>query len=119
MFSPSAFHILGWRPEEMTGRPVEGFILDEDRPVLAATIASHGRSVMLRMLKKDGSTVGMENRATLVRDSVTGEPTEWVVTMRDITEHMVLEERLCELALTDGLTGLSNRRAFDEALERE
>ena len=117
--SPSSFHILGWRPEEMTGRPVEDFILDEDRPVLAATIASQGRSVMLRMLKKDGSTVWMENRATLVCDSTTGEPKEWVVTMRDITERKVLEQELSALALTDGLTGLPNRRAFDEALERE
>ena len=117
--SPSSFHILGWRPEEMTGRPVEDFILDEDRLVLAATIASQGRSVMLRMLKKDGSSVWMENRATLVCDSATGEPKEWVVTMRDITERKVLEQELSALALTDGLTGLPNRRAFDEALERE
>jgi PleD family two-component response regulator len=103
----------------MTGRPVEDFILDEDRPVLAATIASQGRSVMLRMLKKDGSTVWMENRATLVCDSTTGEAKEWVVTMRDITERKVLEQELSALALTDGLTGLPNRRAFDEALKRE
>ena|ERR1700733_7962539 len=72
--SPSSFQILGWRPEEMTGRPVEDFILDEDCPVLAAAIASHKRGVMLRMLKKDGSTVWMENRATLVCDSASGEP---------------------------------------------
>jgi len=103
----------------MTGRPVEDFILSEDRPVLAATIARQGRSVMLRMLKKDGSTVWMENRATLVCDSATGEPKEWVVTMRDITERKVLEQELSTLALTDGLTGLPSRRAFDEALGRE
>ena len=30
-----------------------------------------------------------------------------------------LNERLAELARTDGLTGLANRRAFDEMLERE
>jgi len=117
--SPSSFQILGWRPEEMTGRPVEDFILDEDCPVLAAAIASHKRGVMLRMLKKDGSTVWMENRATLVCDSASGEPKEWVVTMRDITERKAHEQQLSELALTDSLTGLSNRRAFDEALERE
>src|ERR1700733_12366773 len=117
--SPSSFHILGWRPEEMTGRPVEDFILDEDRLVLATTIASQGRSVMLRMLKKDGSTVWMENRARLVCDSATGGPTGWVVTMRDITERKALEEQLSDLARIDALTGLANRRAFDEVLDRE
>ena len=39
--------------------------------------------------------------------------------MRDVSELKDLEERLSRLALTDGLTGLSNRRAFDESLERE
>jgi diguanylate cyclase (GGDEF)-like protein len=41
--------------------------------------------------------------------------------MRDITERKLLdlEEKLSELALTDGLTGLANRRAFDEALNME
>ena len=117
--SPASFQILGWKPEEMTGRPVEDFILDEDLPVLAEAIAHQGRSVLLRMLKRDGSTVWMENRASLVSDSATGEPRQWVVTMRDVTERKALEKQLSELALTDGLTGLANRRAFDEALERE
>jgi diguanylate cyclase (GGDEF)-like protein len=31
----------------------------------------------------------------------------------------LLEDRLSALAMTDGLTGVANRRAFDEALERE
>jgi len=117
--SPSSLHILGWTPEEMTGRPVEDFILDQDHPLLAAAIAAKRNSVMLRMLKKDGSTVWMENRARLVLDSATGEPKEWVVTMRDITERKLLEEQLSEQALTDGLTELSNRRAFNQGLERE
>ncbi len=117
--SPSCFSTLGWKPEEMTGRAVEDFILDEDHPVLAAAIATHAEGAMLRMMKKDGSTVWMDNRARLVRDPVTGEPKEWVVTMRDISERKALEDRLSRLALSDGLTGLPNRRAFDEALERE
>ena len=39
--------------------------------------------------------------------------------MRDITDRKALEEQLSLLALTDDLTGLANRRAFDQALERE
>ena len=110
---------LGWTPEEMTGRPVEDFIVEQDQPLLAAAIAGKKNSVMLRMFRKDGSTVWMENRARLVLDPATGEPEGWVVTMRDIAERKLFEQKLSELALVDGLTGLSNRRAFNEALERE
>ena len=39
--------------------------------------------------------------------------------MRDITERKHLQDRLERLSLTDQLTGLYNRRYFDEALEKE
>jgi PAS domain S-box-containing protein len=84
--SPSCFHILGWKPEEMTGRPIDEFILADDLPVLAAAIASRSDTSATRMLKKDGSIVWIESRARLVCDSVTGEPRQWVVVGRDITE---------------------------------
>jgi len=39
--------------------------------------------------------------------------------LRDITDRKLLEEKLESWAMTDGLTGIANRRAFDGALERE
>jgi len=73
----------------------------------------------VRMRKKDGSFVWVEFAARVVRDPLTAEAKEAVVIMRDISERKMLEEKLSSLALTDGLTGLANRRAFDEALDRE
>lgn len=73
----------------------------------------------VRMRKKDGTLVWIEFTARVVRDPSTGEANEAVVTMRDISERKALEEKLSTLALTDGLTELANRRAFDEALDRE
>jgi diguanylate cyclase (GGDEF)-like protein len=61
----------------------------------------------------------MEMNARVIRDGVAGEPREFVAVMRNITERKLIEERLLALAHTDALTGLRNRRAFDEALERE
>lgn len=123
--SPSTFRVLGWKPEEMIGKAAKDFILPEDMPVLAAAIVrifSPGvqtETATVRMRKKDGSLAWMEMNARLVRDSSTGEPREFVTVMRDITERKILEDRLAALSLTDGLTGLPNRRAFDEALDRE
>ena len=42
-----------------------------------------------------------------------------VAITRDVTEQKVLEERLEALAIEDGLTGLANRRRFDERLSEE
>ena len=117
--SPSSLYVLGWKPEELTNRLVDDFILTEDLPLLAAAIASQHDTVTMRMRRPDGSTPWMENRARLLRDPVTGEPTGWVVTMRDISDRKALEEKLSSQALTDGLTGIANRRAFDRALARE
>jgi diguanylate cyclase (GGDEF)-like protein/PAS domain S-box-containing protein len=123
--SPSTYRVLGWKPEEMIGKVAKDFILAEDMPVLTAAIIRifspdvQTETATVRMRKKDGSTAWMEMNARLVRDSSSGEPREFVTVMRDITERKILEEQLSTLSLTDGLTGLSNRRAFDEALARE
>ncbi len=42
-----------------------------------------------------------------------------VAVVRDMTEQKDLQDRLASLATTDGLTGLANRRAFDERLADE
>jgi diguanylate cyclase (GGDEF)-like protein len=48
-----------------------------------------------------------------------GEITGVVAISRDMTEHKDLEQKLAALATLDGLTGIANRRHFDEHLERE
>ncbi len=117
--SPSSEHVLGWLPEEMIGKAAIDFIPEEDRHRLAEAVGKERHTVVFRMRKKDGSLVWMENTAQLVRDAATKDPMEWIVTMRDISDRKALEEKLTALAMVDGLTGLTNRRAFDEALNRE
>jgi diguanylate cyclase (GGDEF)-like protein/PAS domain S-box-containing protein len=123
--SPSSFTVLGWTPEEMKEMEAFALIYPEDLPGLIAVATQNfapgvePERVAVRMRKKDGSLVWIEFTARVVRDPSTGEASEAVVTMRDISERKLLEEKLSRLALTDGLTGLANRRAFDEALERE
>jgi diguanylate cyclase (GGDEF)-like protein/PAS domain S-box-containing protein len=50
---------------------------------------------------------------------VEGKPHKYVAIRADITQRKLLEEQLFTMALTDPLTGLANRRAFDEQIERE
>jgi diguanylate cyclase (GGDEF)-like protein/PAS domain S-box-containing protein len=117
--SPSSFSILGWNPEEMVGRTVFDFILSEDIPVLTTAITNRSGVATIRMKTKNGLSVWMENRAREILDPDTRAISGHLVTMRDISVRKRLEEELSRLALTDGLTGLANRRAFDEDLERE
>jgi diguanylate cyclase (GGDEF)-like protein/PAS domain S-box-containing protein len=112
--SPSSFHVLGWRPEEMTGKRPDAFFLPKDASALA------GNSVaIVQMRMKDGMMAWVEIKHRMVCDSVTGVPRENIIVIRDITERKTLEERLSVSELTDSRTGLFTARAFDEALDRE
>ena len=123
--SPSCFKLFGWTPEELIGKGPEVYILAEDLRVLddagVRIVAAEDQIDVstFRIQRKDGSIAWVEATVRLVHDSVTGDPKEHVIIMRDITERKGLEEKLSALAHTDGLTGLLNRRSFDQALARE
>lgn len=123
--SPSCTRLLGWLPEEMLGHGPEVFVPPEHLQGIAAETAlmlagaDEGVPLALEVRRKDGTTVWVESKARIVRDPVTRVPSDFVLIMRDITERKQLEEQLRALAMADGLTGLGNRRAFDETLDRE
>jgi diguanylate cyclase (GGDEF)-like protein/PAS domain S-box-containing protein len=121
--SPSSLPVLGWRPDEMLGHGPASFIFEEDVPIVAAAIASGGRregsTTQMRMKRKDGTLVWVEARNRRIHEKDGRRVGETIVIVRDITERKALEDRLAAMAHTDGLTGIANRRAFDEALARE
>ena len=123
--SPSSMDVLGWTPEEMVGHGPDHLVFEGDMEHLheaaSATLGESGERTpaTVRMRKKDGSLVWIEINPRLVLDPETDQPSDVIIVMRDVTERKLLEEKLSLLAMTDGLTGLANRRAFDEALERE
>ena len=123
--SPSSFRVLGWSPKEMGAMTLLGAIHAEDLAMVTAAVRRHlapgvdAPLITTRMRKKDGSIVWMEISSRVIRNLATGKAKETVMIMRDITVRKMMEEKLCALAMTDGLTGLANRRAFDEMLERE
>ncbi len=122
--SPSCTRLLGWLPEELIGRGPEAFILPKYIPAIAeefVAFSTDGRdesTLVMQLQKKHGGTLWVEGKARIVRTNELGAAGELVVVFRDISERKKLEDQLTQAAMTDALTGLFNRRAFDEALER-
>lgn len=77
-----------------------------------------GECAEFRFVLKDGSIRFMESDGRAIRDAG-GNVAKVVVISRDITEQKRLEADLRELAATDMLTGLPNRRHFLGQLEQE
>lgn len=122
--SPSSMAVLGRPPEELIGKRPSAFVLEEDLPIILgeAERVVRGEDVdalILRTLKPDGVMAWVETSSRALRDPVTGALVEVILVMRDVSERQALQHRLEREATTDSLTGLANRRAFDEALQRE
>ena len=109
----------------MVGHPVAEFVFSEDLPVIAEatrkvmTGATSDTTVTVRVIKGDGSLLWVEVASRLIGENVPGAPGDRAVIMRDVSERRALEDDLRAMAMKDGLTGLANRRAFDEALSTE
>jgi diguanylate cyclase (GGDEF)-like protein/PAS domain S-box-containing protein len=120
--SPSATSVFGWSPEAAIGTDGLYLIYQEDLPELKEMITRRTSDEdtgpirhQLRVICGDGSLKWTETSArSELNDS--GD-LHTILVIRDISERKRLELELEALALKDGLTGLANRRCFDEALE--
>ena len=127
--SPSVERLFGCTPKEIyaMGGTVasNGFVHEDDLPLVAGAVRRHFAGDLpevkleFRVLSRTGQTFWVETNCSTVTDPETGTPTDIIFTMRDISEKKALQTQLAAEARTDGLTGVANRRAFDEALERE
>ncbi len=124
--SPSVREVLGWEPEEVTGRYAEEVMHPEDRVRHDAMLAQMRQGhkapppFVFRARHKNGEFVWLESVVRRVNN------TEFVATSRDVTERVVAEmelkaanAELQRLATQDGLTHVANRRSFDHTLNRE
>jgi diguanylate cyclase (GGDEF)-like protein/PAS domain S-box-containing protein len=78
---------------------------------------AQGASIEFRLRTGDGSLRSVENRYIPVRDK-DGRLIEVEGIVIDITERKEAEEKIAQLARTDGLTGLANRATFIEQLNQ-
>ena len=127
--SPSAKDILAWEPDELLGRNWTHLHAD-DREQLAGQLgevmnAQAPRTALYRFRHKAGHYVWLEAVARpIVRDNEPGR-VDIIVAGRDVTRRIEAERALEEsrrelerLARTDPLTGVANRRCFEERLDQ-
>ncbi|MCC8429869.1 diguanylate cyclase [Reyranella aquatilis] len=123
--SPACLRVLGWSPEQITGTPALAGVNPEDLPHVQETVRDlklgeiEETKLIYRTRHHDGGEIWLETALRATRDNVTGRISGVVAISRDMTEHKDLEARLSTLASQDGLTGIANRRNFDERLQTE
>lgn len=118
--SPSATEMLGWSREELKG-PRWDLIHPEDfervKQALAQLFCEGGTAtVTFRTRHKDGHYVWIEAKAIRIESSRPDGPPEVIYTGRDISRRKAAEQALERQARIDSLTGLANRRHFDEVI---
>jgi diguanylate cyclase (GGDEF)-like protein/PAS domain S-box-containing protein len=122
--SPASERLLGLRPDELVGHSALDRIHPEDRERARQEVARlrEGLSetkLTYRTRHRDGTEIWLETTVRVLHDPATGARDGVVTSSRDVTDHKRLEYQLLALARTDSLTGLANRRSFDEALAAE
>jgi diguanylate cyclase len=117
--NPAFERTLGYRPEELVGRPFLDFVHPDDVEKTereAASLADGTKTVQFqnRYLGKGGEVHWMEWTSIPL-------PDEGLIygVARDITDRKALEQELQRLSQHDPLTGLFNRRRFEEELRRQ
>ncbi|MBR1128807.1 sensor domain-containing diguanylate cyclase [Bradyrhizobium iriomotense] len=123
--SPACVRITGWSADELlTTSALAGIHPDDmERVEQAITALKNGEAeearFVYRQRHRDKGEIWAEAALHVTLASDSGEIDGVVAVVRDMTEQKDLQDKLASLATTDGLTGLANRRAFDERLTDE
>jgi diguanylate cyclase (GGDEF)-like protein/PAS domain S-box-containing protein len=130
--SPACRELLGYEPEELIGMKPVSMAHPDDAARLALVYQSlmngtaDRQSIINRIRHRNGKWLWVEARIRALKDPDTGRTVGLIGALRDISARKAVEDELAEanqrlraIAGEDSLTGLANRRAFDNALAKE
>jgi diguanylate cyclase (GGDEF)-like protein/PAS domain S-box-containing protein len=129
--SAAAENIDGWKPEELMTEEGLELVHPDDRAraqaiVHALNSGTEGAMIECRVRKESGEYIWVEASLRVVKGEEADGPSSVLNIVRDISERKKAEKKLQEaydaveaLAVTDPLTGLANRRRFDQYLSTE
>jgi len=125
--NPVAEDLTGWKVDDASGRPIDeifrGFHEETCEPLenpLSVSIRRDRAIKSIRptlLIRRDGNELYIESTASPIRDGK-GTVTGGVLVFHDVSESRELNRRLSYHASHDILTGLVNRREFENRLER-
>lgn len=112
--------MLGYPAEELVGRHFHTLLLEQDvrRAEDLYEVArddTHETSFSAPFKCRDGRQVNFEARSSVIHDPH-GRFVGFRGILRDISHQVAYQNQLIDLAFRDAVTGLGNRKAFDEQL---
>ncbi|WP_447755616.1 diguanylate cyclase domain-containing protein [Pseudomonas nicosulfuronedens] len=118
--NPALCRMLGYDAEQLSGQHFSLLLQDED------LLRARGLSQQVRddeqettfsapFKRRDGRLLNCETRLSAIRDTQ-GDFQGFRGILRDISDQVAYQKQLIDLAYRDTLTGLGNRKAFNEQL---
>jgi diguanylate cyclase (GGDEF)-like protein/PAS domain S-box-containing protein len=129
--SPAVKQMTGFTAEEYLAIKGVEMFHPLDRELAERVISSLrngelSQTFRYRAMQKDGGFRWLEANVTGFLDPVSGQTAGYVATIRDIAEQKKIEDllasefrQLSEVAALDELTGIANRRTFNQIMEKE
>lgn len=118
--NPALCQLLGQTRETLIGHPYYELLGEDDlararQPFQRAMQSGAGKTFAIPLQRADGSLGHFEATVSLIHD-LQGELRGYRGIVRDVSDQIAYQQQLLEMAYRDPLTGLGNRKAFDEQL---